>query len=88
MPLGKGVNMCVNYYRDRVYARRRRDGRLFRFDSRRDMVSYSRREHESKRSLPIITRSELIAYKRSYSDPRWLKSIMDEGTAMLVETGA
>lgn len=80
--------MCVNYYRDRVYARRRRDGRLFRFDSRWDMVSYSRREHESKRSLPIITRSELIAYKRSYSDPRWLKSSMDEGTAMLVEAGA
>ena len=77
----------MNYFNDRVYARRRLDGRLLRFDTRRDMVEYSRRENETPRSLPVITRGEFIRCKAVYDDPRWVRSVVDHGTSFLVERG-
>lgn len=48
------------------------------------MLAYSRANHENKRTLPVIDRSEFIAYRdRSYDSPTWIRSTQYEGMAML-----
>ena len=72
--------MCLT----RIYCRRKRDGRLFRFNSTASMLAYSRANHENRRTLPVIDRSEFIAYRdRSYDSPTWIRSTQYEGMAML-----
>jgi hypothetical protein len=76
--------MCLT----RIYTRRRRDGRLLRFNSVKAMRDYNKAERESRRSLPQITRTEFIGYKRSYENPTWVRSKVHDGMAMLVEGSA
>ena len=73
--------MCLT----RIYCRRRRDGVLVRFNSRAAMVTYSKANHEGKRSLPVIDRSEFIQAKKRYENPTWVHSTQYTGLAMLNE---
>ena len=68
----------------RIYCRRR-DGVWFRFNSLHALRSYSRANHESKRTLPIKDRSEFIVAKNRYENPRWIHSCQYEGMAILTD---
>lgn len=74
--------MCLT----RIYCLRKRDGVLFRFNSKSSMVAYSRDNHETPNTLPMISRTEFISRKRKYSMPRWIHSTKHDGMAMLGET--
>lgn len=52
--------MCVT----RIYCLRGRDGIAFRFKSRKAMVAYTRENHETPKTLPMISRTEFIKWKR------------------------
>ena len=74
--------MCLT----RIYCRRKRDGVLFRFNSKNVMKEYSRKNHECKRTMPIIDRSEFIRFRDArYENPTWIKSQQFDGMAMLSE---
>ena len=50
------------------------------------MKEYSRKNHECKRTMPIIDRSEFIRFRDArYENPTWIKSQQFEGMAMLSE---
>ena len=76
---------CLRMCLTRIYVRRRRDGRLMRFSSDWSLNLYKKSERETKRSLPQITRTEFIAQKRSYREPRWVRSKIHPGMALLVD---
>ena len=77
--------MCL----DRIYVRRRRDGRLLRFKSMRALRVYCKSEHMGKKGMPIITRTQFIGYKNAgYDDPRWITSKIYDGMAILVESAS
>jgi hypothetical protein len=73
--------MCLT----RIYCRRRRDGVLMRFNSKAVMLEYSKANHEGKKTLPVIERSEFIAEKNRYENPTWIHSCQFNGMAMLTE---
>jgi hypothetical protein len=75
--------MCLT----RIYVRRRRDGTLMRFNSKHALVSYSREQNESRRTLPTITRTEFIQRKNEYRCPTWIRSTRHEGMALLADRG-
>ena len=72
--------MCLT----RIYVRRRRDGRLMRFNSVSVLRKYRRDEHENRKTLPTITREEFISIRnRRYRHPTWVKSVIYDGMALL-----
>lgn len=75
--------MCLT----RIYVVRKRDGSLMRFNSRHALVSYTREQHETRRTLPVITRTEFIRRKGSYEQPAWVRSTQHDGMALLVDRG-
>ena len=74
--------MCLT----RIYVRRKRDGRLMRFNSVAALRNYRKNEHENRRTLPTITREEFISIKnRRYEQPTWIKSVIYDGMALLAD---
>lgn len=74
--------MCLT----RIYVRRKRDGRIMRFNSASLLRRYRRDEHLSKRTLPEITRDEFRLFKgQTYENPTWVLSTRYEGMALLAE---
>lgn len=74
--------MCLT----RIYCLRKRDGVMFRFNSKAAMLAYSRDNRETPHTLPMISRDEFIRRKRTLSTPRWIHSTRYAGMAMLGET--
>ena len=74
--------MCLT----RIYCVRTRDGVLFRFSDKAGVVAYSRANHETPRSLPIIDRTEFIRRRNSkYDNPIWIHSKIYRGMSILKE---
>ena len=73
--------MCLT----RIYCVRRRDNVLFRFNSKATMVAYSRENHETPKTMPMIDRTEFIRRKNRYASPTWVRSTRHDGMAMLTE---
>lgn len=70
----------------RIYCRRKRDGVLFRFNSRESMLRYTRDNGEGRRTMPVIDRTEFIRYRNQrYQNPMWIRSTMYVGMAMMRE---
>lgn len=74
--------MCLT----RIYVRRRRDGRLMRFNSEALLREYRRAERETGRSLPVIDRDEFRLFReQTYESPTWLRSERYAGMALMAE---
>lgn len=76
-------NTCT-CFQNRVYARRR-DGRLFRFKSRRLYDTYRSAANDLKNPMWMITRNEFIRQKGDYEAPRWVHSDLLPGMSLLVD---
>ena len=77
--------MCLT----RIYCLRTRDGVIFRFKSWAAMIAYSRENHETPKTLPIISRTEFIKWKRKKKNKQveltWVDSIRIPGMSILRE---
>ena len=73
--------MCLT----RIYCLRKRDSVIFRFKSRGTMVAYTRENHETPKTLPMIDRAEFIRRKNGYTAPEWVHSKRHRGMSILKE---
>jgi len=74
--------MCLT----RIYVRRRRDGRLMRFNSEALLREYRRAERETGRSLPVIDRDEFRLFRQqTYDEPKWIASTRYQGMSLMAE---